>query len=114
MKVDELIAKLEKNGLEIYRKNNEQQISLYYLDDIVGNKFLEIHYSQDDEITRVKFHTDTVFPTYLACVEENSGDDDYSITRQVRAENYSDEDIIMIAVASYDAVEKKYQLKYKK
>ena len=114
MQVDELIAKLEKNGLEIYRKNNEQQISLYYLDDIVGNKFLEIHYSQDGEITRVKFHTDTVFPTSLEDTEKSSGDDDYSITRQVSAENYSNEDIIMIAVASYDSVEKKYQLKYKK
>ena len=114
MKVDELIAKLEKNGLEIYRKNNEQQISLYYLDDIVGNKFLEIHYSQDDEITRVKFHTDTVFPTYLEGIEENSGDDDYSITRQVKAEDCNGEDIITIAVASYKEVERKYKLEHQK
>ena len=114
MRRDELISKLEKHGLEIYPKNNKKQIALYYLDDIRGNKFLEIHYSQDDEVTIVKFHADTDLPTYLKGIDENSGDDDYSITRQVRAENYSNEDIIMIAVASYDAVEKKYQLKYKK
>ena len=33
MKVDELIANLEKNGLEIYRKNNKEQTALYYFDD---------------------------------------------------------------------------------
>lgn len=114
MRRDELISKLEKHGLEIYPKNNKKQIALYYLDDIRGNKFLEIHYSQDDEVTIVKFHADTDLPTYLKGIDENSGDDDYSITRQVKAEDCNGEDIITIAVASYKEVERKYKLKHQK
>ena len=114
MKVDELIANLEKNGLEIYRKNNKEQTALYYFDDIIGNKFLEIHYSKDNEVTIVKFHRDTLLPTSLEGIDENSGDDDNSITRQMRSEDCNSEDIIMIAIASYNEVKRKYKLKHKK
>jgi len=114
MKVDELVANLEKNGLEIYRKNNKEQTALYYCNDIIGNKFLEIHYSKDNEVTIVKFHRDTLLPTSLEGIDANSGDDDNSITRQVRSEDCNSEDIITIAIASYNEVKRKYKLKHKK
>ncbi|VUW95557.1 Uncharacterised protein [Streptococcus constellatus] len=114
MKVDELIIQLEKQGLEIHTEPNKEQTALYYLGKIIGNKFLELHYNKTDEVTIVKFYTDTFLPASLEGIDENSGDDDNSITRQVRAENCSVEDIITVAVASYNEVKKKYQLKHKK
>lgn len=137
MRIGEMIDQLESQGLtiDIFAYNRKPTISVFYLDHKKrGNKFIEIHGKKDNpidflyenmevakqdyykkyDVSIVKFHADTDLPTYLKGIDENSGDDDYSITRQVKAEDCNGEDIITIAVASYKEVERKYKLKHQK
>lgn len=113
MKVDELISQLEKQGLEIHIQRNKEQTSLYYLCNEPGNKFLEIHYNKADEVTRVKFHSNTTVPTEVLSEIEPSGDDDNSITKQIKfnSDTNNANDIILVAFASYNKVRDLYSYK---
>ena len=133
MRIGEMIDQLESQGLtiDIFAYDRKPTISVFYDCIKKGNKFIEIHgkkrNSKDKlypnmeegkkdsykkyEVSRVKFHRGTVLPASLIDICKNTTDGG-SKTKQVEATNCSDEDIIAVAIASYNKVKEESQLEY--
>lgn len=116
MKVRELIKELKERGLDVHDeyalKSNPPYVALYYSEKMRGRKFLEIYEDKNNDVTRVKFHKETVSPTSLLEFIEKTGDGS-PITKQIKVGNGSNEDYIEVAISSYNVVKEFCQIRKK-
>ncbi|HIC0874018.1 TPA: hypothetical protein ACWZ0R_001687, partial [Streptococcus agalactiae] len=83
MKVNELINELKQQNLDFEVSRNQKQIALYYHSVGKYKKFLEIHSNNVNEVTYVKFHSQTLISSSMKSSVTSSGDDDCSITKKI-------------------------------
>ncbi|MCY7018223.1 hypothetical protein [Streptococcus sanguinis] len=109
MKVDELIGELQKKDLSVIQSETSKSgyISLECVTNKGKNrKFLELPKNNNEDITWLKCHIDTILP---AMDDTRPTKDGAPINRQVYFDNkIGDEKIINIAVASYNKVKNLY------
>ena len=105
MKVSDLIDALKEQGLNITPQINKQQISLYCRTNKGrSRKFLELPKNMVDEVTWLQCHV------AASTLPKNSGFiskvviNGAPINRKVDFADVNDQDIIEIAVSSYDKV----------
>jgi len=67
---------------------------------------------KNNDVTRVKFHKETVSPTSLLEFIEKTGDGS-PITKQIKVGNGSNEDYIEVAISSYNVVKELCQIRKK-
>ena len=129
MRIGEMIDQLESQGLtiDIFAYDRKPTISVFYLDHKKrGNKFIEIHGKEDKsidflyenmevakedyykkyDVSIVKFHGEATLHSGLLRKTKSSGDDG-PINREIKFEDNRN-DVIAIAVASYEKVKSKY------
>lgn len=134
MRIGEMIDQLENQGLkiDIFAYTEQVTVSVYLDHKKKGNKFIEIYGKKDKsidflyenmeaakqdcykkyDVSIVKFHKETVSPTSLLGVIEETRDNG-PITKQIKLENCSDEDSIEVAVSSYNVVKELCQIRKK-